>query len=277
MSRSRTLPAVSPRPLVSGLLILFFTALALFAPSLAPHDPFVGGVDTLRPPGTPGFLMGSDHLGRDVWTQIIYGARISLAVGIAAATSASLLGTLVGSLAGFFGGWLDALLMRVSEFFQVLPRFVLALVIVAFFGSGVVKLIIVLAVLSWPQTARLARAGILSLRESTFVEATRISGMRPLTIIVREILPNALAPVIVAGSLDIATAILLEAGLSFLGLGDPNRVSWGGMLNQAQPYLRQAWWMALFPGLAIATVVLAFNILGDALNDLLNPRLRESS
>lgn len=267
----------SPRTLLALLPVLILVVLALIAPLIAPYDPFLGGRDALLPPGTPGHWLGTDNLGRDLWTQVIYGARISLAVGVAAATSASLLGTLIGSLAGFFGGWLDSLLMRLSEFFQVLPRFVLALVIVAFFGSGVLKLIIVLALLSWPQTARLVRAQILSMREATFVEAARTSGMRPLTIIVREILPNALAPVIVAGSLDIATAILLEAGLSFLGLGDPNQVSWGGMLNQAQLYLRQAWWMALFPGLAIALAVLSFNFLGDALNDALNPRLREAA
>ncbi|HEX9116364.1 MAG TPA: ABC transporter permease [Anaerolineae bacterium] len=266
-----------PRTILALLAVAFFAVLAIFAGAIAPHDPFVGGSNALLPPGSAGYWLGTDNLGRDVWTQVIFGARISLAVGIAAAGSASVLGILVGSLAGFFGGWVDSLLMRLSEFFQVLPRFVLALVIVAFFGSGVGKLIVVLALLSWPQTARLARAQILSLREVTFVEAAQLAGMRPLTIIGREILPNALAPVVVAGSLDIATAILLEAGLSFLGLGDPNRVSWGSMLNQAQPYLRQAWWMALFPGLAIALVVLAFNILGDALNDALNPRLREEA
>jgi peptide/nickel transport system permease protein len=150
-------------------------------------------------------------------------------------------------------------------------------VIVAFFGSGILKLVIVLAVLSWPQIARLVRAQILTLRESTFVEAARLSGMGALRIIALEILPNALAPVIVAGSLDVASAILLEASLSFFGLGDANLVSWGGMLNVAQPYLRQAWWIALFPGLAISLVVLAFNVLGDALNDALNPRLQETA
>lgn len=269
MAKARTITAL--------VIVSLFLAMALLAPLISPYDPMQGGADALKRPGTPGHILGSNHIGQDIATQVIYGARVSLAVGVAAALSASLLGTLIGSLAGFFGGWVDGLLMRFSEFFQVLPRFVLALVIVAFFGSGVLKLILVLAVLSWPQTARLARAQILSLRESTFVEAARLSGMRPPTIIVREILPNALAPIVIVGSLDIASAILLEASLSFFGLGDPNQISWGLMLNYAQSYLRQGWWMALFPGLAISLVVLAFNILGDALNDILNPRLRESA
>lgn len=269
MAKTRTLLAL-------GIIVLF-ALLAVFAGQIAPFDPFQGGQEGLKPPGTPGHLFGTNHIGQDILSQILYGARISLAVGVSAALSASLIGAVVGSLAGFFGGWVDGALMRLSEFFQVLPRFVLALVIVALFGSGTLKLIVVLAILSWPQTARLARAQILSLRESTFVEAARLSGMRAPAIILREILPNALAPIVIVGSLDIASAILLEASLSFFGLGDPNQVSWGFMLNLAQAYLRQAWWMALFPGLAISAVVLSFNLLGDALNDVLNPRLRESA
>jgi peptide/nickel transport system permease protein len=237
MARLRTLFAFG--------LVLAVVVLAVFAPIVAPSDPFKGGADALLPPGSQGFVLGSDHLGRDILSELIFGARVSLAVGISAALSASILGIIVGSLAGFFGGWVDGVLMRLSEFFQTLPRFVLALVIVAFFGGGVLKVIIVLAILSWPQIARLVRAQILSLREATFVDAARLSGMSSLGIIAREILPNALAP--------------------------------GGMLNVAQPYLHQAWWMAVFPGVAISLVVLSFNILGDALNDALNPRLQETA
>ena len=182
-----------------------------------------------------------------------------------------------GGGAGNAGGAVDATLMRVAEFFQTLPRLVLALIVVALFGAGLGRLIVVIAVLSWPQTARVVRASFLSLREAPFVDAARVGGMSAGAIVASEILPNALAPIIVAGSRDVATAILLEAALGFFGLGDPNRVSWGSMLNQAQPYLRQAWWMALFPGLAISLVVLAFNILGDSLNEALNPRLRDAA
>jgi peptide/nickel transport system permease protein len=243
---------------------------------VAGHDPQVGDADPFLPPGSSGAPLGTNHLGHDVWSELVYGARVSLAVGFLAALSAGLLGIVIGSLAGFFGGWVDTILMRISEFFQVLPRFVLALVIIALFGSGLFKLILVIAILGWPQMARLVRAQFLSLREATFVEAARVGGMPTFPMIFREVLPNALAPVIVSVSLDIASAILLEAALGFFGLGDPNLVSWGSMLNQAQPYLHQAWWMAVFPGLAISLVVLAFNIVGDGLNDALNPRLRES-
>lgn len=264
------------RAMIALAAIALFAFAAVFSPILAPRDPQIGGSNSLQPPGAAG-LMGTDHLGRDVFSQVLYGARVSLAVGLLSALSAGLIGTAVGSLSGFLGGWVDAALMRFSEFFQTLPRFVLALIIVALFGSGLANLIIVIAVLSWPQTARVARAQTQTLRETTFVEAARLSGLKPAELIVREILPNALPPIVVIVTLDIAGAILLEAGLGFFGLGDPNLVSWGGMLNQAQPYLRQAWWTPVFAGLAISAVVFAFNVLGDGLNDALNPRLRDSA
>jgi peptide/nickel transport system permease protein len=255
-----------------GVLLLTFS-LALAAPLVTAYDPLVGSADALLPPLTPGHPMGTDHLGRDVWSQLVYGARVSLAVGLLAALSATLLGTAVGAAAGYAGGWPDGVLMRGAEFFQTLPRLVLALIVVALFGAGVGRLILVIAILSWPQTARVVRASVLSLREAPFVDAARVGGMGAGAIVASEILPNALAPIVVTGSLDVATAILLEAALGFFGLGDPNRVSWGSMLNQAQAYLRQAWWMAVFPGLAISFVVLSFNVVGDSLNEALNPRL----
>jgi peptide/nickel transport system permease protein len=208
-------------------------------------------------------------------SQLIYGARISLAVGLLAALSASALGLLVGCVAGYQDGWLDAVLMRVAEFFQTLPRFVLATILVAIFGGGIANIIFVIAALGWMQTARVVRAQVLGLRSAAFIEAAVQSGMDAGGIVWRHIVPNVLSSVIVTGSLDVASAILLEGGLSFFGLGDANLISWGGMLNVAQPYLRQAWWMALFPGLAISAVVLAFNLLGDGLNEAFNPRLRE--
>jgi peptide/nickel transport system permease protein len=257
--------------------ILICVLLAIIAPFITTHDPQIGDAAPFLTPGSPGAPLGTNHLGHDVWTSLVYGGRVSLTVGFLAALSSGLIGILIGSLAGFFGGWLDGLLMRISEFFQIIPRFVLALVIVAISGSGLGKLILVIAILAWPQMARLVRAQFLSLREATFVEAARVGGMGPLALILREILPNALAPVVVTASLDVASAILLEAALGFFGLGDPNLVSWGTMLNDAQAYLRQAWWMAVFPGLAITLVVLALNVVGDGLNDALNPRLREVS
>jgi peptide/nickel transport system permease protein len=194
---------------------------------------------------------------------------------VSAAAAATTLGIAVGGLAGYYGGRVDALLMRTSELFQILPQFILALLIVALFGSGLEKVIFVIAILGWPLTARLVRAEFLSLKQREFVEAARALGTSDLGIGLRVLLPNALPPAIVAGSLGVAQAILLEAGLSFFGLGDPNRMSWGLMLNNAQGFLRRAWWMSLFPGAAIALAVLAFNLFGDGINDALNPRLEE--
>jgi peptide/nickel transport system permease protein len=203
---------------------------------------------------------------------VVFGSRISLTVGVLSALIAVVVGVVVGALAGYFGGWLDTLLMRIAEFFQTLPRFVVALIVIALFGTSVLKMIVVIAALSWPQLARVVRASVAALAQSQFVDAARVAGMGHGAIIVREILPNVAAPIVVLGSLDIAMAILIEASLSFFGLGDPNHVSWGAMLNDAQQYLRSAWWMSAFAGLAIALTVLSFNVLGDALNDALNPR-----
>jgi len=268
LSRSK----IAVASLVFIILVLLMGA---FAPLLQTNDPFAGGKDALLPPLSGEHLLGTDHLGRDIWSQLVNGARVSLMVGFSVAAAATVIGIIVGALAGFYGGWIDSLLMRITEFFQTLPRLVLALIIVALFGSSVTMLIGVIAILSWPQTARVVRTGFMSLRSVAFVDAARVSGMPRTAIIFREILPNVLASVVVIASLDVGAAILTEASLSFFGLGDPNLVSWGGMLQQAQQYLAQAWWMAVFPGVAIALIVLAFNILGDGLNDALNPRLKE--
>lgn len=258
---------------VLALMVLaILVLLALLAPWVSTHAPMNGGDNALLPPLSPGHWLGTDDLGRDIWSRVVHGTRISLMVGVLSAALTVLIGVLVGAVAGYFGGWADALLMRVAEFFQTLPRFVLALIVIALFGASVTKMILVIAALSWPQMARVVRASVASLRQSQFVDAARVGGMGDARLILHEILPNAAAPIIVLGSLDIAAAILIEASLSFFGLGDPNAVSWGAMLNDAQQFLRSAWWMSAFPGLAIALTVLSFNILGDALNDALNPR-----
>ncbi|MFO8150617.1 MAG: ABC transporter permease [Trueperaceae bacterium] len=261
---------------VFGLAVVVVLVLvAVLAPWLAPTDPFTTSRAALEPPGTPGHLLGTDHLGRDVLSGVIWGARVSLIVGLAAAFTATVIGILVGAVAGYVGGWADELLMRVTELFQIIPRFVLALIVVAFFGSGLVNLILVIGILSWPQTARLVRSQFLRHRTLPYVDGARVVGMRAWRIIFVEILPNVLAPVIVVASLDIAQAILLEASLGFFGLGDPNLRSWGGMLNTAQQYVRTAWWMSVFPGVAISLAVLGFNLVGDGLNEATDPRLRE--
>jgi peptide/nickel transport system permease protein len=257
--------------LAVGFLIVL-AALAVLASVVAGYDPLAGGDSSLLPPLSPAHWLGTDDLGRDIWARTVYGTRVSLTVGVSSAFIAVVVGVVFGALAGFFGGWVDALLMRVAEFFQTLPRFVVALIVIALFGTSVPKLIAVIAALAWPQLARVVRASVATLRQTQFVDAARVAGMGYGAIIVREILPNAAAPIIVLGSLDIAMAILIEASLSFFGLGDPDHVSWGAMLNEAQEYLRTAWWMSAFPGLAIALTVLSFNVLGDALNDALDPR-----
>jgi len=267
---SRSKPAVA-----SLVWLLVVVLVAAFAGVLQTSDPFSGGADALKPPGTAGHLLGSNHLGQDTWSQLVHGARVSLLVGFAVAAAATVIGVVVGAVAGFFPGWADSVLMRVSEFFQTLPRLVLALIIVALFGSSLVGMIVVVSILSWPQTARVVRGGVRTVRSAAFVDAARVAGMPSGVIIWREILPNVLSQIVVIASLDVAMAILTEASLSFFGLGDPNFVSWGGMLFLAQAYLRSAWWLAVFPGLAIASVVLALNLVGDGLNDAFNPRLKE--
>ena len=260
---------------VAAFVVLAALVLALSAPLIS-GDPFDGSAEALLHPASAGHALGTDDLGRDIWTELAWGARVSMLVGVVTAAIGLAIGIAVGAAAGFLGGWVDGVLMRLGEFFQSLPRFVLALIAVALFGPGLERVIIVIAVLSWPQTARLVRSLFASLRHAPFVDAARVGGMPRWRVALIEILPNVMAPVIVVGSLDVATAILLEAGLGFFGLGDPDRISWGTMLNGAQPYLRTAWWMAAFPGLAIALTVLGFNMLGDALNQALDPRGRNA-
>lgn len=260
------------RPAVAGsLLILLFTALALLAPVLAPGGPRGMGA---APMGVPSRLhwMGTDNLGRDVYSQFVYGARVSLAVAALAVLISTVLGVLIGILAGHIGGLLDDLMMRVTEFFQVIPRFLLAVLLVAVFGATVWNVVLVIGGLSRPVTTRLVRGEVLALREFEFVEAARAQGSGHWHIMLREILPNALPAIVVNTSLEVGRAILLEAGLSFIGLGDASAVSWGSMLYSAQPYLRDGWWMMVFPGMGIFLVVWGVNLLGDGLNEALNPK-----
>ena len=260
------------RPAVVGLaIVLLFAALGLLAPWLATFGPLSTGPHSFRPPDAT-YRLGTDDLGRDILSGVLFGARVSIAVGLLAALTSTVIGVIIGAAAGYYGRTLDDLLMRVTEFFLVIPRFFLVLVVVALFGNSLWHVILVIGILSWPVTARLVRVEFLALREKEFVESSRAAGASDLRIILRHILPNAIAPIVVSGSLQIARAILMEAGLSFLGLGDPNQSSWGVMLYNAQRFLRQAWWTAAFPGFAIFFIVMGFNLVGDGLNDALNPR-----
>ncbi len=259
---------------VVGLATIALLAfVAVMADLIAPANPFALSPESFRPPGLR-HLMGTDDLGRDIWSGVVYGARVSLLVGLLTAGASTLFGILIGGVSGYYGGTLDDVLMRLTEFFMVIPRFFLALVIIALFGANLWGIILVLAALSWPMTARLFRAEVLRLKSLEYVVAARAMGCEDVPILFKQILPNALSPIVVNISVQVAYAIILEAGLSFLGLGDPSSMSWGVMLSNAQQFLRRAWWIATFPGLAIFLAVFGFNLVGDGLNDALNPRLR---
>ena len=247
-----------PIPLVGLVIFAVIVALALLAPLLFGRGPFIIVGMPLLPPGAPGLLAGSDVLGRDMAVGLAYGARISL----------------LGAVAGYYGGWLDDLLMRVTEFFQIIPSFVLLMVLVAFLQPSLSSTVIGIALVTWPQVARVVRGEFLSLRGREFVQAARTLGMRDARIIFTQVLPNALPPIIVVGSMMVGSAILTESALSFLGLGDPNLLSWGSMIGGSRSAMWVAWWTTVLPGLAIMITVLALNFIGDGLNDALNPRRR---
>jgi peptide/nickel transport system permease protein len=263
------------RSAVFGLFILFVVfVVAVIAGLIFPDDPFKLAGKPMSPPGANGFLLGSDTLGRDVAAGIAHGARTSLLIAIMATAVAVFVGAVLGGLAGYYGGWVDDILMRVTEIFQTIPSFVFAILIVAIMKPSIQSIIFAIAVVSWPAVARLVRGEFISLRNREFIQACHTVGMGDLRIMVKEILPNCLSPIIVAGSLMIATAILIESGLSFLGLGDPNIISWGFQIGAGRTVLRSAWWVCTFPGVAILLTVLAINLVGEGLNDALNPRLR---
>ncbi|MDJ0937454.1 MAG: ABC transporter permease [Kiloniellales bacterium] len=261
---------------VFGLLILATViGLAATAHLFYPDDPFKLAGKPMSPPVTEGFLLGSDSLGRDVAAGIAHGAKTSLLIGLVATLVAVGFGVIMGGLAGYYGGWIDDLLMRTTEMFQTIPSFVFAILLVAIMKPSIESIVIAIAVVSWPAVARLVRGEFLSLRNREFVQACHTLGMGDLRIMLGEILPNCLSPIIVTGSLMVATAILIESGLSFLGLGDPNIMSWGFLIGAGRTVLRSAWWVCTFPGLAILVTVLAINLVGEGFNDALNPRLRE--
>jgi peptide/nickel transport system permease protein len=258
---------------VLGAVILAGVLLsAVLASWLFPGDPWDMAGPPFAPPMSDAFALGTDMLGRDVASCIFHGARISLLIGVTSTAAAVVVGVLIGATAGYLGGWIDDALMRLTELFQVIPGLVLAILLVATLGPSFGNLILAIAGISWPPLARLTRAEFLRLRGREFVQAAVCQGERPISVIVRHILPNAISPIIVTGSLTVATAILIESALSFMGLGDPNSMSWGFMIGAARSVLRQAWWMSVFPGAAILLTVLAINLVGEALNDALNPR-----
>ncbi len=252
------------------VLLLFFGA-AIFADQIAPYDPLKTSNDTFQSP-SPKFLFGTDDLGRDVFSGVIHGAQTSILVGVSVALLSGIIGVLVGATAGFAGGIWDDFLMRLTELFLIPPQFFLALVIAALFGSSVFNIILILTVTGWTTMARLVRAEVLSLKERGFVEASRAMGASPTRILFHDILPNASPLIITKTVLTVGGVILTEAGLEFVGLGDANHISCGYMLHNGQHFIRDGWWIIAFPSLPLAALVLALNVVGDALNSALNPK-----
>jgi peptide/nickel transport system permease protein len=268
----------NPAGAAGSLLLLLMLLMALTASFIYPGDPLdMAAQPLLRPGQDPHFPLGTDSLGRDVAAGLVHGARVSLLIGFSAVSLSLVIGTLVGAVAGYFGGRLDDLLVHVTELFQTLPTFLFVIVLVTVGQPSVTLISLSIGVASWPTIARLTRAEFRSLRESDFVMAARSLGCSNAHIIFHEILPNALPPIIVTTSVMVATAILNESALSFLGLGDPNRVSWGSMIGDGREMLRTAWYLTAFPGAMIVAAVLSLNLVGDALNDALNPRMRNVS
>ena len=260
---------------VTGLVILIGIAVMGFiGPLFYPTDPFDMVWMPFSPPGADGFLLGTDYLGRDILSQIINGARVSIAIGFSAALVSCFIGVGIGSFAGFYGGWVEETLMRITEFFQVLPTLLFAMVIVALFGSSVLSITLAIGAVSWASVARITRSEFLRIKELDFVLASRSSGSNNMALIFRVILPYAAAPIIVQSALLVGAAITFEAGLAFLGLSDPNVISWGQVIGSNRVYILDATYTVTFPGIAIFITVLAISLVGDGLNDALNPKLR---
>ena len=267
--------ARNPAAIVGMLMLATVLAISIFGPMFYAADPFEIKAAPLTPPFSEEAWLGSDYLGRDVLTTLIYGGRATLLVGAVAALLSVAIGITLGAFAGYYGGKVDAGLMRVTEFFQVLPALLFAMVVVTLFQPTLTSVTLAIGVVSWPATARLTRAEFLKFKSLEFVRAERAIGAKNARIIWKVILPNALPPLIVSATLAIGASILFEAGLSFLGLGDPNRMSWGLMIGSSRQYVLSCWWAVAFPGAAIFITVLAVSLIGDGLNDALNPKLRE--
>ncbi|NWJ25344.1 ABC transporter permease [Rhizobium sp. RM] len=262
-----------PAGLIGLVLLSLVCLLALVAPLLYPASPWdMAGVPFSRP-GENGMLLGADTLGRDIAAGIAHGARVSILIGFASTLTALGIGVVLGCVAGYAGGAVDGAIVRFTEIFQTIPSFVLAILFVAILTPSITTIILAIGLVSWPPLSRLTRAQVRTVSQREFVQAARCQGQSTLSVVVRHVLPNAVSPIIVAGSLTVAAAILIEAALSFMGLGDPNFMSWGYMIGAGRTVIRQAWWMSVFPGLAILLTVVAINLVGEALNDTLNPRI----
>ena len=264
----------NPLAMVGLAIVLVLLVMAAFAPWLAPHDPITQNLQNrLLPPFSPGHLLGTDDFGRDILSRILYGSRITLFIIGLVAITAPVFGLLVGTVAGYFGGWTDEILMRITDIFLAFPKLILALALVAVLGPGMENAILAIALTSWPPYARVARAETLTVRTSDYIAAVRLQGASSPRIILGHVMPMCLPSVIIRVTLDMAGVILIAAGLGFLGLGvQPPLPEWGAMISAGRKYLFEQWWVATMPGLAIFIVSLGFNLLGDGLRDVLDPR-----
>ena len=256
-----------------GITILLIL-MSLFAPQLAPYDPITQDLSIrLQPPLTSGHWLGTDDFGRDIWSRILFGSRITLYIVLLVILTAPVVGLVIGAVAGYFGGWVDSVLMRITDIFLAFPKLILALALVAVLGPGMVNAVLAIALTSWPPYARVARAETLTVRNSDYIAATRLLGASSTRIIWGHVMPMCLPSVIIRVTLDMAGVILIAAGLGFLGLGvQPPLPEWGLMVSAGRKFLFEQWWVATMPGLAIFIVSLGFNLLGDGLRDVLDPR-----
>lgn len=262
--------------IVGLIIVLIVACTGIAAPWIYAESPWSMVAAPLIPPfQDAAYPFGTDMLGRNIAAGLVWGARVSLIVGLVSTAISLIFGVVIGTLAGYFGGWIDDLLMRFTEFFQTIPQLALAVVIVAVMGPSLYSVMAAITAVSWPPAARLVRSEFMSLKQREFVLAAIVAGQKPSKIIWSQILPNAMSPIIVSASFMVATAILTESALSFLGLGDRNMMSWGFMISAARTMIRDAWWMIVWPGVAILLTVLAINLIGEGLNDALNPQLRK--
>jgi len=265
---------ITNRMAVAGIAVLLcLVALAILAPVISRYEPTVTNLTVRLKSPCFAHPLGTDELGRDILSRMLYGSRISLSVGLIAVLISIVIGTLFGLLAGWYGGWVDSVIMRLVDIVLCFPSFFLILMVIAFVGPNITNIMIVIGATSWPGLARLVRGEILSIREREFISATRLLGLSNWRIMLVHILPNVMSPILISATLGVGAAILTESGLSFLGLGvQPPTASWGNMITSGKDYITFAWWLTAFPGLAILTAVLAFNMLGEGLREVFDPR-----
>lgn len=264
----------NPTVIFGMTIVLGICLTAILAPILSPYNPKEMHYGEVYAPPSAKYRLGSDELGRDILSRIIYGARTSLLVGVVSVFILTGIGVVVGAVSGYAGGWIDNILMRATETIMTIPTLFLLIVMVSIFKvRGLPIIMVTIGLISWPQMARVVRSEFLSIKERSYIEAARSIGTSSLSIVFKEILPNAIAPITVMATLRLANAIIIEASLSFLGLGDPTAITWGSMLSRGHLVLRRAWWVATFPGIAIFFATLGFNLLGDGLRDALDVRM----